>query len=400
MESSTGRRSLTRVKSEHGNSSTAGRTGGLASSSSKRATVLVDEMEGLDELDNSESEESDFDSSSQDRKKKGSKATKGAAKSREPSKKGKGSKDAKDDVKPKKGGKAEKPDKKAKPAAKGDKADPKADAKGDKAKPKGKAKDGDKTDSAPPGKAKPKEAKKGNLDEEEPSAGQKKAADADAAEEEVDEEVDIEDDDDGEDDGAPVELDGAKGEILKYMKSTNRPYSFINIMDNTRGVYKKKQLEKILDDLETEGHLIGKLYGKAKIYYYNQRLFPQVDEEKLLAMGVEMKELEDGLKGHKEALKQSQAEVRRLEKLQSTQEMRDEIETLKKKLESMDQELTKYKTEVKLVDDKDLLVLEKAREKMQVETRRRNKILKDVLDQVADALEIKVHEARAKLGLD
>lgn len=392
-----GRRSLTRVKNEHGDASTGARTGGMASSSSKRAAVLIPEDEELDELDKSESEESDFDSSSQGNKKKG---TKKGGKSKEPSKKGKGSKEVKDDGKPKKGAKAEKPDKKAKPAAKAEKPDAKAEAKGEKAKPKGKAKDGDKAEPVPAAKAKPKEAKKGNLDEEEPSAGQKKGADADAADEDVEEEVDMDDEDDGDDDGVPVELDGAKGEILKYMKSTNRPYSFINIMDNTRGVYKKKQLEKILDDLEAEGHLRAKLYGKAKIYYYNQRLFPQVDEDKLLAMGVEMKELEDGLKAHKDALKQSQAEVRRLDKLQSTNDMRDEIEALKKKLESMDQELVKYKTEVKLVDDKDLQVLEKARDRMQLESRRRNKVLKDVLDLVAEALEVKVPEARNRLGLD
>ena len=93
-------------------------------------------------------------------------------------------------------------------------------------------------------KAKPKDVQKGKLDEELPSSNPEKDPKAETVDEELEEEPEM---DNGEGDGAPVEIDGAKGDTLKYMKSTNRPYSFINIMDNRRGLHKKKQLEKILD---------------------------------------------------------------------------------------------------------------------------------------------------------
>jgi hypothetical protein len=67
----------------------------------------------------------------------------------------------------------------------------------------------------------------------------------------------------------------AKRVILAYFKQQNRPYSAIQVYDNLHKRAAKSVIERALTNLcETNAGLLCKEYGKAKIYFVDQNIFP------------------------------------------------------------------------------------------------------------------------------
>lgn len=60
--------------------------------------------------------------------------------------------------------------------------------------------------------------------------------------------------------------------VTDYMKTTNRPYSTINMFDNLHKAIPKPLLQQICTDLADKHVLVKKEYGKSVIFYYNQDL--------------------------------------------------------------------------------------------------------------------------------
>ncbi|OQR97013.1 pairing protein 2 family protein [Achlya hypogyna] len=95
----------------------------------------------------------------------------------------------------------------------------------------------------------------------------------------------------------------AEGEVVKYMRQTNRPYSVLNVFENLHRRIGKVMLQKILDALAEKGDIKVKTYGKSQIYYYNQEKLPPPcaatlarTEEAIEAVSGEVQELERALK--------------------------------------------------------------------------------------------------------
>lgn len=58
--------------------------------------------------------------------------------------------------------------------------------------------------------------------------------------------------------------------VLKYLQSTNRPYSANDIVLNMHKEFGKTAVQKALDDLVTQAQVLEKAYGKQKIYCVKQ----------------------------------------------------------------------------------------------------------------------------------
>lgn len=68
----------------------------------------------------------------------------------------------------------------------------------------------------------------------------------------------------------------AKKLILQYLKLQNRPYSAIQVFDNLHKRIAKPTVERCLSTLsENDGGLRCKEYGKAKIYFFDQKNLSQ-----------------------------------------------------------------------------------------------------------------------------
>lgn len=53
--------------------------------------------------------------------------------------------------------------------------------------------------------------------------------------------------------------------VLKYLQSTNRPYSVNDIFQNLHNAYSKNVIQKSLDELAEKGSVKEKVYGKQKV---------------------------------------------------------------------------------------------------------------------------------------
>jgi len=185
------------------------------------------------------------------------------------------------------------------------------------------------------------------------------------------------------------------------LTKTNRPYSLINISDNMHGKYKKKVLDKILDDLETEKHIIAKPYGKAKIYFYNQALQPQLDPDEMNKVKADLDKLKEENKEKVTRTKELKAELSRLEKVPTIEELKKQIEDMKAKQGSVKDQLEKYKNnQVKLASDADIKKVEVERDKAMMVMKKRDRMLKDVIDAVSEGMEIKPNKVREMMGLE
>jgi hypothetical protein len=70
--------------------------------------------------------------------------------------------------------------------------------------------------------------------------------------------------------GPPATTDAAaKKLLLSYLKTTNRPFSLLQIHDNLHKRIQKASLERLLTVMSSEG-ILCKEYGKAKVYFLDQ----------------------------------------------------------------------------------------------------------------------------------
>lgn len=69
--------------------------------------------------------------------------------------------------------------------------------------------------------------------------------------------------------------------VLKYLKSTNRPYSANDIVLNLHKEFGKTAIQRALDALVQQEAVLEKVYGKQKVYVVKQSDDVDISEEEL-----------------------------------------------------------------------------------------------------------------------
>jgi septal ring factor EnvC (AmiA/AmiB activator) len=86
----------------------------------------------------------------------------------------------------------------------------------------------------------------------------------------------------------------------------------INIHDNLHGQIKKGPLQKVLDQLTSDGQLQMKEYGKAKVYLLNQNNIPEVDKSELETLNTELNRRREKLTQLNEKTKEMNAKLKEI----------------------------------------------------------------------------------------
>jgi 26S proteasome regulatory subunit (ATPase 3-interacting protein) len=73
----------------------------------------------------------------------------------------------------------------------------------------------------------------------------------------------------------------------------NRPYGAVDVSANLKGAVPKAATQKILVALAEKGELIQKTYGKTTFFVANQANLESVPPEKLAALEVEYKKIDE-----------------------------------------------------------------------------------------------------------
>lgn len=100
-------------------------------------------------------------------------------------------------------------------------------------------------------------------------------------------------------------------------------------------------------------------------------------------------------------IKELKAEIQRLDRTPTLGELQEEIKVLEEKIAAGTMQMQKYKSnEVTMVPEAEIKKIEQEREKIQVQMKRREKLVRDLVDAVCEATEAKANKVIEMMGLD
>lgn len=129
-----------------------------------------------------------------------------------------------------------------------------------------------------------------------------------------------------------LNVEEARGLVLAYLKSQNRPYNAQNISDNLRGAVPKAAVQVAADELVSQGALQGKTYGKFRVYMAAQ---PETTPE----TPQDFEALEERVAELRLQLKQVHQQLAEAIAVPTDEELAAEISRLSARLEATDKQL-------------------------------------------------------------
>ncbi|KAJ6233724.1 tbp-1 interacting protein [Anaeramoeba flamelloides] len=171
--------------------------------------------------------------------------------------------------------------------------------------------------------------------------------------------------------------------IKNLFKTKNRPFSATNIVDNLESKITTSTVKKVIEELLKEGFITEQSWKKAKIWYTNQSKMPLPDQSVIDKMDDETKTMKEKklvlLKTHKT----NQNEFTMLNSMESTNNITEEVKTLKKTIEEKKEKLEKLKSQIEITPEESKL-LNKNYELYRKEWKKRKKIVLDVFSQISE----------------
>ncbi|KAF8564124.1 hypothetical protein P879_10246 [Paragonimus westermani] len=174
-----------------------------------------------------------------------------------------------------------------------------------------------------------------------------------------------------------------KSEVARYFEKENRPFSLMDVANALRN-HGKTALAKAVDELVEEEYLKEKVYGKQKVYVYDQSKLPVFDEDELKLLDSEITTLSHELSGKQQHLRSLNLELKRI----SSSLTKEEAE---RKLMETEVELKRVKSEIERLKNKGPAVsaeeFEKATASLNLlvsEWRKRKRIAIEIVDTVAE----------------
>eukprot|EP01028_Stygiella_incarcerata_P001969 TRINITY_DN1367_c0_g2_i3.p1 TRINITY_DN1367_c0_g2~~TRINITY_DN1367_c0_g2_i3.p1 ORF type:complete len:467 (-),score=236.99 TRINITY_DN1367_c0_g2_i3:212-1612(-) len=188
--------------------------------------------------------------------------------------------------------------------------------------------------------------------------------------------------------------------ILEYIKNQNRPFNTQNVHDNLQGSIKKPICQRVLDRLATHGEITLKEFGKAKVYYADQSKFEEPDAEVLKQMDDEIEGKTSSLKDIQKTMNEMKSRIASLSSSMTTAEMREKIDTSKKKIESMKIKLQRLEGSSELVDPRKKEEVTKKLQKYEKEWKKRRRMCLDIVDAVSEGMGKKPSQVKEEAAIE
>lgn len=143
------------------------------------------------------------------------------------------------------------------------------------------------------------------------------------------------------------------------------------------------------------------MYGKAKIYFFNQALHPELDQTKVDAAKVTLEEYRVKNRDLVAGIRELKTEVSKLDRMADIGELKGQISQLQDQIDQRTKDLESYKAGgVKLVSDEEIKLVETQRDKIVMEMKKRTKMLRDIIDTICEGSEQKPEKVRKMMGID
>ncbi|RWS05562.1 homologous-pairing protein 2-like protein [Dinothrombium tinctorium] len=194
--------------------------------------------------------------------------------------------------------------------------------------------------------------------------------------------------------------ENANGAILKYLSSSNRPYSVTDVVNNLHKEYGKAAVTKAMEALCEEGKVCEKVNGKQKIYFVNQQIIDSVSDEKLREMDEQIVELSDKLKRCEEQLKAKQAELDSLSNELTTKQLKEQCETNEKTIVDITAKLEKFKSKDLSASRKEYEKVRQQLEKQKSVWKGRKRLAENVIDQFLEECQQSKKALLEEIGIE
>lgn len=173
--------------------------------------------------------------------------------------------------------------------------------------------------------------------------------------------------------------------VLNYLNKQNRPYSAVDVFNNMHKEFGKTAVTKALDELAENGAIKKKMYGKQAVYVANQDQFPEVNDEDMKQMELNISALTNELKGLQNTVNQLDKEVRNLNSSLTTEEIQAQIQQLTKENSLLSEKLSKLKVgNVTVISKEEKDKVCEERRKYVKEWRKRKRMTNDILGAILE----------------
>ncbi|OWR53897.1 ous-pairing protein 2 [Danaus plexippus plexippus] len=171
--------------------------------------------------------------------------------------------------------------------------------------------------------------------------------------------------------------------VLKYLTSTNRPYSCADVTVNLRGTYTKNAVQKALDALSESGKIKCKLYGKQKVYAALQTNNVEEDSDKE-DYDTEITKITLDLENKKTLLKANETNLKNLISAPTNDVTKLQIHEIKTKVDKLQTKLCTLRSSSDVIDFNEKNDLLGAHMKFNKEYRKRKRICSEMIDAVLE----------------
>ncbi|KAF7254967.1 hypothetical protein EG68_08245 [Paragonimus skrjabini miyazakii] len=174
-----------------------------------------------------------------------------------------------------------------------------------------------------------------------------------------------------------------KSEVARYFEKENRPFSLMDVASALRN-HGKTALIKAIDELVDEEYLKEKVYGKQKVYVYDQSKLPVFDEDELKLLDDEITTLSHELSSKQQHLKSLNLELKRISSSLTKEEAEHQLMETEAELKRVESEIDRLKNKGPAVSAEEFEKTTVSLNLLVSEWRKRKRIAMEIVDTVAE----------------
>ncbi|CAH1399648.1 unnamed protein product [Nezara viridula] len=188
--------------------------------------------------------------------------------------------------------------------------------------------------------------------------------------------------------------------VLKYLQSTNRPYSVNDIFQNLHNAFSKNVIQKSLDELAEKGSIKEKVYGKQKIYCVIQTTEDVGNEDELFELNELIEKKSKEAHQLDQEIKLLELKLKELQSQPTTQQAEADNERLRKSNALLKDKLNQLRKGVSIISKEEWKKKEEELNKVTKECKKRSRWLKDMTDAVLENYNSSKNQLYDEIGIE
>lgn len=174
--------------------------------------------------------------------------------------------------------------------------------------------------------------------------------------------------------------------LLDYLSAQNRPYNASEIENNLKREhgFGKSLVTRVLENLTLENKLLGKTYGKQKIYFALQASATNMSEEEIRTLEFTTNQSKAEISQLTKEIKELESAISKRLKTPSGAQLREEIKEEKEIIAKLQAKLVDLKEIAKGIDPEKQKTLKRKRDLRVGEWRKRKRIASNILDMILE----------------